>query len=165
LRSTAALAIEPEFIDRAKLLARSSRVERVDRRAESRVARKALHAALVHIEAACSEKGDTKRSAKLGRRLARGGWLLVEAFERDGRRYYLVQKSPLAQKRGIALTRREREVLGYAERGFTNKLIADSLEVSPSTIANLLHNARKKLGLNFWWSASGATRRGLEKAR
>jgi DNA-binding NarL/FixJ family response regulator len=149
LRSTAVFAIEPESTDRAKKLVPLARVERAARRAASRFAQNALHDALVRIEAACSEKGDTERSARLRRRLARGGWLLVEVFERDGRRYCLVQKSPLAQKRGIALTRREREILGYAELGFSNKVIAHALAVSPSTIANVLHKAQKKLGHNF----------------
>ena len=45
-----------------------------------------------------------------------------------------------------ALTPRERQVLGYAELGHSNKLIAYSLGLAPSTVATVLGKARKKIG-------------------
>lgn len=47
-----------------------------------------------------------------------------------------------------ALTRREQQVLAYAEIGHSNKLIAYSLGVAISTVSTLLARARRKLRLH-----------------
>jgi len=129
------------------VLTASGKVEHATGPAEPRTAREALRDALVRIDAARSELDDAGRSVELWRGLVAGRWSLVEHFERDGNRYYLAHKNDpeLAQDR--TLTQRERQVLGYAELGHSNKLIAYELGLSSSTVGMLLSRARKKLGI------------------
>lgn len=103
-------------------------------------------AALVRIEAARSRGTDPQDSVELWRALVSGRWSVVEHFERDGKRYYLAHKNDPQLAPDLALTERERQVLGYAELGHSDKLIAYSLGLSRSTVATLLARARRKLG-------------------
>src|SRR5262245_25636839 len=82
-----------------------------------------------------------------GARLVAVRWSLVEHFERDGRRFYLAHKNDPELAADRSLTRRERQVLAYAELGYSNKLIAYSLGLSSSTVATLLFKGRRKLGM------------------
>ena len=129
------------------ILSPSGNVEHASGPAEPRYAREALRDALVRIDAARSGKEDTEHSVELWRGLVAGRWSLVEHFERDGRRYYLAHKNDpeLAPDRGLTL--REKQVLGYAELGYSNKLIAYSLGLSASTVGTLLTKARRKVGI------------------
>jgi DNA-binding CsgD family transcriptional regulator len=113
-------------------------------RTESPEAREAVHDALVRIDAARSEGANTGHSAKLWRGLVRGHWPTVEQFERNARRYYLVVRNDAEASGGHELTLREREVLSYAESGCSNKVIAYSLGLSPSTVSTLLSRALKR---------------------
>lgn len=47
-----------------------------------------------------------------------------------------------------SLTRREREVFGFMQRGFTNKEIADVLVVEIGTVKNHVHHVLRKLNIN-----------------
>ena len=49
---------------------------------------------------------------------------LVDHFESDGKRYVLARRNDAAVRGLAALTDRERQALGYAALGHTNKLIA-----------------------------------------
>ena len=130
------------------VLAPNGKIENATGPAEPRAARDALRDALVRIDAARSERDNPERSVELWRGLVAGRWSLVEHFERDGRRYYLAHKNDpeLAQDR--TLTSRERQVLGYAELGHSNKLIAYELGLSTTTISTILIRAKKKLGMS-----------------
>ena len=121
-------------------------VEHAAGAAEPRPAREALQDALVRIEAARSRRSTPQDSVELWRALVSGRWSVVEHFERDGKRYYLAHKNDPALAPDLALTERERQVLGYAELGHSDKLIAYSLGLSRSTVATLLARARRKLG-------------------
>ena len=114
--------------------------------AEPRAAREALKNALVRIDAARSERDDAHRSVDLWRGLVAGRWSLVEHFERDGRRYFLAHKNDPELAPDRALTKRERQILSYAELGQSNKLIGYALGLSQSTVSTILARARKKLG-------------------
>ena len=46
------------------------------------------------------------------------------------------------------LTPREKEVLIFALKGFTNKYTANSLHIKEGTVKNLLHNCYHKLSVN-----------------
>jgi DNA-binding CsgD family transcriptional regulator len=127
------------------ILAPDGKVEHATEAAKSRSARDALRDALVRIDKARSERDEAERSVELWRGLVAGRWTLVEHFERDGRRYFLAQKNDPAVRPDRALTERERQVLGYSELGNSNKLIAYSLGLSPSTVSSLLGRARRKL--------------------
>jgi DNA-binding CsgD family transcriptional regulator len=136
-----------DAVNRAEaVLAPTGKVEHAKGPAEARSAREALREALVRIDAARAEKEDATRSVDLWRGLVAGRWSLVEHFESDGRRYYLAHKNDPELAADRALTERERQVLGYAELGYSNKLIAYSLGLSSSTVATLLAKAKKKLG-------------------
>jgi DNA-binding CsgD family transcriptional regulator len=134
--------------DRAEaILGPTGKIEHATGPAESPAAREALRDALVRIDAARAEKEDAARSVDLWRGLVAGRWSLVEHFERDGRRYYLAHKNDPELAPDRALTARESQVLGYAELGYSNKLIAYSLGLSGSTVATLLAKAKRKLGM------------------
>jgi hypothetical protein len=128
------------------VLSPSGRIEHAVGAAESHPAREALQGALVRIEAARSRRSDPQDSVELWRALVSGRWSVVEHFERDGKRYYLAHKNDPQLAPDLALTERERQVLGYAELGHSDKLIAYSLGLSRSTVATLLARARRKLG-------------------
>lgn len=128
------------------VLSPNGRVEHAVGAAEPRPAREALQDALVRIEAARSRRPTPHDSVELWRALVSGRWSVVEHFERDGKRYYLAHKNDPELAADRALTERERQVLGYAELGHSDKLIAYSLGLSRSTVATLLARARRKLG-------------------
>jgi DNA-binding CsgD family transcriptional regulator len=52
----------------------------------------------------------------------------------------------LDRRQDTTLTKRERDVLILAGRGFTNKEIADRLYISPDAVRNFLNRACRKLG-------------------
>lgn len=129
------------------VLAPSGKVEHAVGAAEPRTAREALREALVRIDQARSVSDDANESVELWRGLVAGRWSIVEHFERDGRRYYLAHKNDpeLAPER--TLTQRERQVLGYAELGHSNKLTAYALGLSSSSVSTHLTRARRKLAV------------------
>ena len=60
----------------------------------------------------------------------------------------------------VPLTRREREVLAWVERGKTNAEIAQILWISPGTVRKHLENAYEKLGVRTRTAAVARLRRG-----
>jgi DNA-binding CsgD family transcriptional regulator len=114
--------------------------------AEPRAARKALQDALVKIDHARSRRESDVQSIELWRALVSGRWSIVEHFDSDGKRYYLAHKNDPELAKDRALTPREQQVLGYADLGHSNKLIAYSLGLAVSTVSTLLSSARRKLG-------------------
>jgi len=146
LKSLAQLGTDPTRGAEA-ILTPTGRVEHASGPAEPRPAREALRDALVRIEAARAEGDDVHRAVELWRGLVAGRWSLVEHFERDGKRYYLAHKNDPELAEDRVLTPRERLVLGYAELGQSNKLVAYALGLSSSTVSTLLGRARKKLGV------------------
>jgi DNA-binding CsgD family transcriptional regulator len=143
LEGTDALSRRAEAV-----IAANGSVEQAVGPAEPRAARESLRDALIRIDKARSERADARRSVDLWRGLVAGRWSLVEHFERDGRRYYLAHKNDPELAPDRALTERERQVLGYAELGHSNKLIAYELGLSSSTVATLLAKARKRIGMS-----------------
>jgi DNA-binding CsgD family transcriptional regulator len=133
-------------VDRAEaILAPDGKIAHATGPAEPRSAREALREALVRIDAARSEKDDAGRSVELWRGLVAGRWSLVEHFESDGRRYFLAHKNDPEVRSHFTLTERERQVLGYAELGHSNKLIGYELGLSRSAVTTTLQRARRKL--------------------
>lgn len=143
----AAGVVDP--VNRAEaVLSPNGNVDHATGAAEPRAARQALRDALVRIDQARSVRDDAHQSVELWRGLVAGRWSLVEHFERDGRRYYLAHKNDPELAPDRALTQRELQVLGYAELGSSNKLIAYALGLSSSTVSTLLAKARRKLGVS-----------------
>ena len=79
--------------------------------------------------------------------LVNGRWTLVDHVDRDGRRYFVARKNDPEVARHHALTRRERQVIGFAAFGHSNKLIAYELGLSVSSVAAYLEIAMEKLGV------------------
>jgi DNA-binding CsgD family transcriptional regulator len=75
-----------------------------------------------------------------------GRWAVVEEFSFDGYQYRLSRRPIDESSTEPRLTARERQALGYANRGYTNKLIAAALGVAPSTVGVLLYRAAAKVG-------------------
>jgi DNA-binding NarL/FixJ family response regulator len=79
------------------------------------------------------------------RGLVAGRWSLVEQVDTDGRRYLIAHRNDPTTPDLRALTSRERQVVGYADLGHSNKLIAYELGLSPSTVGVQLKRGRAKL--------------------
>ncbi len=87
-----------------------------------------------------------EEAVELWRGLVDGTWSLVDHLETGGKRYVLAVRNPPGVCDPRALTQRERDVLGLAIMGRSNKWIAYALGLSTSTIAEHLHVAGRKLG-------------------
>lgn len=116
--------------------------------ATPRSSRQALREAVLATDRA---RGSLRRRApeealEVWRGLVAGRWTLLDHFDRDGRRYVIAHRNDPDAPDPRALTLRERQVVGYAALGQSNKLIAYELGVSESTVGVLLHKAAAKLG-------------------
>jgi DNA-binding CsgD family transcriptional regulator len=80
---------------------------------------------------------------RVRRELLKGRFSVSEHFERDGRRYYVLSENDAHRP---ALSLRQTEILELFFQGNTNKSIAISLGLSPSSVATHLRRALKKLG-------------------
>jgi DNA-binding CsgD family transcriptional regulator len=74
-------------------------------------------------------------------------WTVTKEFVRDGFCYRLIRRPLDADDSGPRLTKREEEALVCACNGFSNKRIAQCMEVAPSTVGVLLFRASAKLGV------------------
>ncbi len=84
------------------------------------------------------------------RGLVGGEWSIVDQFDRDGKRHFLVRRNaapaPAAPAPPARLSPRERRAMTLASQGHANKAIAFELGVAPSTVSGLLSRAATKLG-------------------
>jgi DNA-binding CsgD family transcriptional regulator len=72
-------------------------------------------------------------------------WTLLDHFDTDGKRFVVARRNDAEVPRPQDLSTRERQVLGFAALGHSNKLIAYELGISASTVGVLLSRAAKKL--------------------
>jgi DNA-binding CsgD family transcriptional regulator len=79
--------------------------------------------------------------------LVAGKWSLVDRLEHDGRRYIIARENEPRAPGPTALSEREKQVLGYAQLGHHNKLIAYELGIAQSTVRVLMSRAMGKLGV------------------
>jgi len=130
------------------VLAPSGRVLHAEQPARDRSVRDALSDACQSIERARTRKGrrEGEISLSLWRSLVSERWTLVDTYERDGKRFVVARRNDVRLPRPDALSPRERQVLGFAVLGDSNKLIAYELGISASTVGVLLHRAAQKLG-------------------
>jgi DNA-binding CsgD family transcriptional regulator len=130
------------------VLTASGRVEHASDDAKDNVARAALADGARIFERARRELRRTDADLALAewRALLAARWTLVDHFESDGKRYVLARRNAPVPQGLDALTTRERQALGFAQLGHSNKLIAYEMGVAASTISVLLYRAAKKLG-------------------
>jgi DNA-binding CsgD family transcriptional regulator len=130
------------------VLAPSGRVLHAEEPAQDRSVRDALSGACESIERARTRKGreEGELSLSLWRSLVSERWTLMDTYERDGKRYVVARRNDVRMPQPSTLSPRERQALGFAALGDSNKLIAYELGISASTVGVLLHRAAQKLG-------------------
>ena len=106
------------------------------------------HALVQMDRARPGDATDGLRIAELWQGMKDGRWSVVEHFDCDGHRYFLLC-SATGSRAASRLSKREQQVLDLANSGFSNKLIGCSLDMSISTVSTYLARARKKLRQQF----------------
>jgi len=79
--------------------------------------------------------------------LVAGRWSIVDRFESNGRSYLIAKKNDPEVQRSLALSQRERQIVGYIALGHSNKFISYELGISESTVSECIKRARAKLGV------------------
>lgn len=125
------------------------RIQHVTRSADSHSQRAALRAAAQAVERARGplRRRDGEEALSLWNAMVMGQWTLVDRFERDGRRFVVACRNRPRPRADAVLTRREREIVSMAALGYSNKLTAYALGLSPSTVATHTQHACAKLGV------------------
>jgi DNA-binding CsgD family transcriptional regulator len=115
--------------------------------AQERSARETLGDAVRRMETARGKlrRTDPDEALSLWQGLVDGTWSLVDRHDADGKRFLLARRNEPGVKDPLALTARERFVLGYAAMGQQNKYIAYLLGIAAPKVSSLLASARRKL--------------------
>jgi len=101
------------------------------------------------VDRARSQSGrqDPEEALRTWRALVCGRWSLVDWFDTDDRRFLLGIANPPEVRDPRGLDEQECQVVEYAVRGDTNKMIAYRLGLSQARVSALLSSAMKKLGV------------------
>ncbi|RKH52685.1 LuxR family transcriptional regulator [Corallococcus sp. AB050B] len=91
---------------------------------------------------------DPEKSLEIRQALIAGRWSLVDQIEQNGQRYIVARENEPTAPGPALLTKREKEIVAYAQLGHHDKLIAYDLGISPSTVRVLLRRAKVKLGVH-----------------
>jgi DNA-binding CsgD family transcriptional regulator len=115
--------------------------------ARDKAARETLAEAVRRMETARGKlrRSDPDEALSLWEGLVDGTWSLVDRHDADGKRFLLARRNQPGVKDPLALTPRERFVLGYAAMGQQNKYIAYLLGIPAPKVSGLLSSARRKL--------------------
>jgi DNA-binding CsgD family transcriptional regulator len=134
---------EPSAVFNAK-----GHVEHAIGLARERGVREVLQHAVLTLERVRGKERLENPDSALGkwRALVAGEWSLMDRFETDGRRYIVARQNAPTVTGASALTQRERQVVGFAQLGHHNKLIAYELGIAASTVRVLMARAAAKLG-------------------
>jgi DNA-binding CsgD family transcriptional regulator len=139
-----------EPLDTAEaILSPRGRVEHAAEPAKSSYAREMLRDAAAAIDRARTrrQRSDDSEAVQMWEALVAGRWTLIDRVDTDGRRLFIARKNDPEVQPHHALTSRERQVVGYAALGHSNKLIGYELGLSASTVSTHLAGAADKLGL------------------
>ncbi|NRD43299.1 helix-turn-helix transcriptional regulator [Corallococcus exiguus] len=117
--------------------------------ARSEQARDLLRHAVLMLEKSRGplRKKDPEKSLAIRKALVGGRWSLVDEIEQDGRRYVVARQNEPTAPGPALLSKREKEIVGYAQLGHHDKLIAYELGIAASTVRVLLGRAKEKLGV------------------
>ncbi|MCA9634323.1 MAG: response regulator transcription factor [Myxococcales bacterium] len=115
----------------------------------TRESRDAIRKAVRRIDSARTREGraDPLTALALWQGLFAGRWSIVERFDSDGRRFYLLQSNEPECRLSRPLPKRQRQVLFYASLGLPNKEIAYALGTAPTTVGQHLSLGLKRIGL------------------
>jgi DNA-binding CsgD family transcriptional regulator len=135
--------------DPEAVISPAGKVEHAIDDAKSKSARDALRTAALAIDRARTRTSrlDENEAVEMWHALVSGRWTLIDRIDGDGKRYFVARKNDPEVARHHELTRRERQVVGFAALGHSNKLIAYELGLSISAVAVYLELAIEKLGL------------------
>ena len=130
------------------ILRPDGKLEHAEGPAKNARMREALREAARRIEAVRGpmRQDDPDRALELWTGLVSGRWSLVDRFESDGRRYLVAHRNPPGVVDLRRLSMRERQVARLVSHGYSAKLIAYQLGLSPSTVATQMTTLRRKLG-------------------
>lgn len=115
--------------------------------AQARSARQALRAAAVRLDRIRARTADDPDVLETWTALIEGRWSLIDHFDSDGRRFLVVRRNDPQVPDPRALSLRERQVVAHVALGHSNKLCAYEMGLAPSTVAEHLKSALRKLGL------------------
>jgi DNA-binding CsgD family transcriptional regulator len=134
---------------REAILRPDGHLEHAEGAARGERARLALRRSALALERARGplRRRNADEALALWEGLVAGRWSLVDHFDSDGRRYLMAHRNDPDAPDLRGLTLRERQVVGYAGAGHSNKIIAYELGLTLSTVAGHLARARAKLAL------------------
>lgn len=130
---------------RTAIVSTTGKIEHAEGDAASIEAREDLRAAVMSLEVSREKDVSEEEAVDLRKGLVSARWTLLEEFETSGRRYFVARENAAIQP-APTLTARERQVLGYAALGHSDKLIAYDLGIAWSTVRVLMARAGAKLG-------------------
>jgi DNA-binding CsgD family transcriptional regulator len=113
-------------------------------------AREALARAVVAIDKARGRQRRTDPDGALEawKGLVGARWSLVDEFESDGKRFVVARENEPHAMELAALSKRERQIVGYVVLGHATKLIAYELGIADSTVRVLLRRAMRRLNVS-----------------
>jgi DNA-binding CsgD family transcriptional regulator len=131
------------------VLSVGGRVEHAEGDATEARARGRLREAVVARDKARTRavRSNPDEALSLWRGLVSGRWSLLDRFESDGRRYVVARRNEPTPPNPLALTLRERQVLGHLVQGDAMKVAGYSLGINASTISIIARSLLLKLGV------------------
>lgn len=132
----------------AAVLDPEGRVHHANGAARSKAAREALARATAAIERARGplRRSDPQEAVEIWRAMVRADWTLADFTDTDHKRFVVARENSPSTRPIPELTRRETQVVAFANLGHHNKLIAYELGIAASTVRVLLTRAAAKLG-------------------
>ena len=147
------------------ILDSNGRIVHAEGAARTTAARQQLRTAATWIDFARSESGRRggMRALHEWHPLTDARWTLLDTFEENGRRYVVARENQSDLPGIDALTDRERQIVGQAALGQSNKEIAYTLGISANTVRVLMARAARRLGVRSRKELlAHSTLRGLE---
>lgn len=128
--------------------------------------RKDLARAVHRIERARTRtlRHDPEQSLELWQALVEGHWSVVDHVDTDGKRLIVARRNEPLDRTSKAISDGRRQVLALASLGYSNKLIAYELGLSPAAVSGHLKRGLAQLGLNSRQELIALTKQGHQPA-
>jgi DNA-binding CsgD family transcriptional regulator len=140
------LADRDDTLDEAEAIFRGGKLVHASGQARETMCRERLREAAVALDRARGQ-GSDEAALEAWRALTAGRWSVLETFERDGRRYVVAHPNTSDPSPTRTLAPSELSAARYAALGHSDKSIAYTMGLAPSTVATLLARARSKMGV------------------